>query len=105
MVHLYYKLITNVLCLSGIRLTQEIVDAPANEMHTDSFLEVQIFKCSFLLPIYGNTTVSSTTVSCCRKLKRLGKSWVFSLRSLRAQNCGRRGLEVCELSLEGVCIM
>ena len=67
------KLITNVLCLSGIHLTQEIVDAPANEMHTDSFLEVQIFKCSVLLPIYGNATVSSTTVSCLQKIKEVGQ--------------------------------
>lgn len=25
---------------TGIRMTQEIVDAPTNEMHTDAFIEV-----------------------------------------------------------------
>ena len=38
----------DVKCLGalcrGIRLAQEIVDAPTNEMHTDAFLEVSLIR-------------------------------------------------------------
>ena len=94
----------------GIRLAQEIVDAPTNEMHTDAFIEVSQFLSLSLLPLSLSLSPSplslltdssvvnlpSMSLHVCihRKFVKLANRLVLSQWLFRERSWTRKALEV-----------